>query len=103
MNASRAVTVFRGVLASSDTASVFERSATLRFLQNIWREKLTPGGRWFFIASGLFFGYGTTSLELQTLVPLLYIFILWFIAAWTLLIERPRAAFKARHTDRIRA
>jgi uncharacterized protein (DUF58 family) len=103
MNASRAASFFQRSLAPSSGFSLFERSATLRFLRGLWRERLTPGGRWLFIASGLFFGYGSTSLELQTLVPLLYLCVLWGVALCTLLIERPRANLKARHTDRIRA
>jgi uncharacterized protein (DUF58 family) len=89
--------------ASISTRDLFERSATLRFLRGLWLERLTPGGRWFFIASGLFFGYGTTSLELQTLVPLLYICALWGIAFFLLWIEKPRATLKVRHAPRTRA
>lgn len=88
---------------SFSSRDLFERSATLRFLRALWLEKLTPGGRWFFIASGLFFGYGSTSLELQTLVPLLYICALWGIAFLLLLIEKPRATLKVRHAPRTRA
>ena len=75
----------------------------LGFLRGLWLEKLTPGGRWVFIASGLFFGYGSTSLDLQTMVPLLYLFALWLIAFGALLFERPRAALKVHHAERIRA
>jgi uncharacterized protein (DUF58 family) len=83
--------------------NIFERSATLRFLRGLWREKLTPGGRWLFVASGLFFGYGSTSLDLQTLVPLLYLFVLWCLAFGVLLIAKPRATLRVRHAERIRA
>lgn len=95
--------LWQRVLRPSNSPSIFEQSATLKFLHSLWLEKLTPGGRWFFIASGLFFGYGSTSLELQTLVPLLYITVLWGIAFWTWLLERPRATLKVRHATRTRA
>ena len=85
------------------SGDLFERSTTLRYLRDLWRERLTSGGRWFFLVSGLFFGYGATSLELQTLVPLLYIGVLWGVAAFLLWVERPRAELKVRHALRTRA
>jgi uncharacterized protein (DUF58 family) len=89
--------------SSFSTPDLFGRSTTLRFLRDLWRERLTPGGRWLFIVSGLFFGYGSTSLELQTVVPLLYLFVLWLVALCTLLLERPRAEIEVRHALRARA
>jgi uncharacterized protein (DUF58 family) len=103
MNASRTTLFFQKTVAPLPGFDLLERSATLHFLRGWWRERLTPGGRWLFIASGLFFGYGSTSLELQTMVPLLYLLALWGIAFCTLWIERPRARLKARHAMRIRA
>jgi uncharacterized protein (DUF58 family) len=93
----------RGPANSSAVAELFERSTTLKWLRALWLEKLTPGGRWFFVVSGLFFGYGTTSFELQTLVPLLYCCVLWPIALVLMMIERPRARLKVRHAMRTRA
>ena len=84
-------------------SAFIKRSATLRWLRALWMERLSPGGRWLFIASGLFFGYGSTSLDLQVFVPLLYLFALWFVAFWVMLLEKPRATLKASHAARTRA
>jgi uncharacterized protein (DUF58 family) len=79
------------------------RSATLRWLRHLWAERFSPGGRRLFIASGLFFGYGSTSLELQVFVPLLYLCVLWSVAFFVMLLERPRAELKVQHASRTRA
>jgi uncharacterized protein (DUF58 family) len=80
-----------------------QRSATLRWLRNLWMERISAPGRWLFIASGLFFGYGSTSLEIQVFIPLLYFCALWFVAFFVMLLERPRAQLKAVHAARTRA
>ena len=85
------------------TPEWIQRSATLRWLKNLWTERISAGGRWLFIASGLFFGYGSTSLDLQVFVPLLYLCALWFVAFFVMLLERPRAHLKATHAARTRA
>ncbi len=87
---------------SFSTPEFIRRSTTLRWLRNLWMERVSPGGRWLFIASGLFFGYGSTSLELQVFVPLLYFCALWFVAFSVMLLERPRAELKATHATRTR-
>jgi uncharacterized protein (DUF58 family) len=79
------------------------RSATLRFLHGLWMERFSSGGRWLFIVSGLFFGYGATSLDLQVFVPLLYLCALWFVAFFVMLLERPRAQVNVQHAARTRA
>lgn len=88
---------------SFSTPDFIQRSVTLRWLRNLWIERLSPGGRWLFIASGLFFGYGSTSLELQVFVPLMYLCALWFVAFSVMFLERPRAELKATHAARTRA
>jgi len=89
--------------ASPSLQTLFRKSAILRWLRAIWLERITPGGRFLFIAFGLFFGYGTTSLELQVFVPLLYMIALWSIAFFAMLLERPRAKLEIQHDGRVRA
>lgn len=75
-------------------------------LAGAWRfltERLTVSGRWFALATGTFFVSGINSLELQSSVPLLYAFGLWFAAILALLWTRPRAVLKAHHAIRMRA
>lgn len=87
---------------SFSTPEFIQHSATLRWLRNLWMERISAPGRWLFIASGLFFGYGSTSLELQVFIPLLYFCVLWFVAFFVMLLERPRAELKATHALRTR-
>ena len=79
------------------------RSLTIRVLWNIWFRLLTPGGRYFFLATGLFFGYGITSLEFQAFVPLAYASILWLLALAMIRAARPRLELTAHGAHRIAA
>ena len=79
------------------------RSLTIRVLWNIWFRLLTPGGRYFFLATGLFFGYGITSLEFQAFVPLAYASILWFAALALIRAARPKLELRASNAHRIAA
>ena len=85
------------------TQTLFQKSSILAWLRALWLERITAGGRFLFIVSGLFFGYGSTSLDLQAFVPLMYFIVLWGIAFFTMLLERPRAAIKVQHAGRVRA
>lgn len=82
------------------SSSIF-RSKTLRFLWGIWSRRLSSGGRYFFLATGLFFGYGATSLEFQAFVPLAYAFVVWLLAIVALILEKPRAILRATFTPRV--
>ncbi|MBW3636201.1 MAG: DUF58 domain-containing protein [Armatimonadetes bacterium] len=79
------------------------RSKTLRWLWGLWARRLSSGGRYFLLATGLFFGYGTTSLEFQAFVPLAYAFVVWLFAALAMLWEKPRVTLTATHAPRIAA
>lgn len=79
------------------------RSKTLRWLWGLWARRLSSGGRYFLLATGLFFGYGTTSLEFQAFVPLAYAFVVWFFALGAMLWEKPRVSLHAAHAPRIAA
>jgi uncharacterized protein (DUF58 family) len=79
------------------------RSAIVRWLWNGWNRTLAPGGRYFFLASGLFFGYGVTSLEFQAFVPLAYAVVVWTFAFATRWLEKPRVKLQAHHPERIAA
>lgn len=81
----------------------FFRSAVSRWLVGIWLRTLAPGGRAFFIASGIFFAYGTASLEFQAFVPLAYAFVIWILAYLTRFIVRPVVAITPHHAPRIAA
>ncbi len=82
--------------------SIF-RSKVLRFLWGVWSRRLSIGGRYFFLASGLFFGYGATSLEFQAFVPLAYAFVVWLFAFLAMIFEKPRATLRATHASRVAA
>ena len=79
------------------------RSLILRGLWSGWFRLLTPGGRYFFIASGLFFGYGVTSLEFQAFVPFAYALILWCAALLMLRAARPILQLQAETALRVAA
>ncbi len=83
-------------------SSILARSSTLRWMRAWWLDRLTPAGRFLFIVTGLFFGYGSTSIDLQVFVPLLYMSVLWVVAFCVMLLERPRAALQVRHAPRSR-
>ena len=79
------------------------RSLTLRILWSLWFRLLTPGGRYFFIATGIFFVYGITSLEFQSFVPLAYAGILWGVALALLRVARPDLRLHSQSAQRIAA
>ena len=79
------------------------RSYILRWLWGLWNRTLAPGGRYFFLASGLFFGYGVTSLEFQSFVPLAYAVVIWVFAFATRWLEKPRVHLVVSHPERIAA
>ncbi|HEX9995845.1 MAG TPA: DUF58 domain-containing protein [Abditibacterium sp.] len=79
------------------------RSKTLRWLWGIWSRRLSVGGRYFFLATGLFFGYGATSLEFQAFVPLAYAVVVWLLALIAVIFEKPRVVLRAFHAPRIAA
>lgn len=77
------------------------RSWVLRWLWGLWSRRLSTGGRYFFLATGLFFGYGATSLEFQAFVPLAYAFTVWLLALVSMMFEKPRVALQVQHAERI--
>ena len=78
-------------------------SLIIRWFWTVWFRLLTPAGRWFFLATGLFFGYGVTSLEFQAFVPLAYSLILWIAAFAMLRISRPNLSLQSENVLRIAA
>lgn len=75
-------------------------------LGGAWRffsERFTPAGRWFLLATCVWFLAGVNSLDLQAYVPLLYAFVFWFLAALALPLVRPRLQLKTEHEERISA
>ena len=78
-------------------------SLVVRWCWTIWFRLLTPAGRYFFIATGLFFGYGVTSLEFQGFVPLAYSLILWGAAFLMLRVARPNLRLQTDNVLRIAA
>jgi uncharacterized protein (DUF58 family) len=79
------------------------KSRVIRLLWNFWNSKLSAGGRYFFLATGIFFGYGATSLEFQAFVPIAYSTIIWFFAFLALLFVRPNVRLIANMPRRIAA
>ena len=78
-------------------------SLIVRWCWTVWFRLLTPAGRYFWLATGLFFGYGITSLEFQAFVPLAYASILWLAAFSLLRVARPALTLRARNVHRIAA
>ena len=78
-------------------------SIIIRWCWTLWFRLLTPAGRYFFLATGLFFGYGVTSLEFQAFVPLAYSMILWGAAFLMLRPARPNLTLRADNAHRIAA
>ena len=78
-------------------------SLTIRWIWTLWFRLLTPAGRYFFLASGLFFGYGVTSLEFQSFVPFAYALILWLAALAMLRVSRPNLLLETENVLRIAA
>lgn len=83
-------------------SSVF-RFATLRWAWGVWARRLSVGGRYFLLATGLFFAYGSLSLEFQAFVPLAYALVVWMFAWLASLWEKPRVVLRATHAPRIAA
>lgn len=79
------------------------RSKTLRWLWGLWSRRLSTGGRYFFLATGLFFGYGATSLEFQAFVPLAYAIMIWLCAFITLIGAKPNVVLRIKHPAKIAA
>ena len=77
------------------------RSIILRSAWRFFTQRLSEGGRWFLIFTGICAGYGTSSLELQGYVPLSYVAPIWILAGLWALCLRPRVALRARHAERV--
>ena len=75
----------------------------VRWIWTLWFRLLTPAGRYFFLATGLFFGYGATSLDAQSFVPLAYALILWLAAFAMLRVSRPNLQLQTDNALRIAA
>ena len=78
-------------------------SLSIRWIWTLWFRLLTPAGRYFFLATGLFFGYGVTSLEFQAFVPLAYAMIVWSAAFLMLRAARPNLLLQSENVHRIAA
>ena len=77
------------------------RGSISRWLWRIYTQRITPGGRWFILATAAFVAYGGASLQLQGYVPAVYAGAIWFIAMVGLLIYRPKVQLRARHSLRV--
>jgi uncharacterized protein (DUF58 family) len=77
------------------------RTAGLAGAWNLFAQRISQPGRWVLLTTAAFFGYGTSSLELQAYVPLAYVTALWAIAFIALFFARPRVSLAARHADRV--
>lgn len=64
-------------------------------------ERFTTAGRWFLGATAIFFGYGSSSIDIQVYVPLIYAGALWIVAFLLHLLVRPRVTLQSRHADRV--
>ncbi|RYX82106.1 DUF58 domain-containing protein [bacterium] len=79
------------------------RLAAVRWLWDYWFRSLAPGGRYFFLATILFFLYGSLTLEAQSFVPFAYALVIWSITEIARILERPKVEVRTQHPDRIAA
>ncbi|BCM92382.1 hypothetical protein IAD21_04261 [Abditibacteriota bacterium] len=77
--------------------------AAVRWAWQYWFRALAPSGRYFFLATILFFFYGGLTLEPQSFVPFAYALVIWTIAEIARFLERPKVEIRAHHPDRIAA
>lgn len=76
-------------------------SPLARFLWQVYREQLTPAGRWFFWISLAFSVYGASTLDIQAYVPFCYAAGLWGAAAAAAVLFRPHLRLRASHAPRV--
>lgn len=76
-------------------------SKIVRWLWRFWSIRLSTGGRFFFLATSLFFFFGAASLELQALVPLGYAFTIWVLAFLAAAFEKPSVTLDAPRENRV--
>ena len=79
------------------------RSKIVRWIWGWWFRVLAPGGRYFFLATGLFLLYAASSLEFQGLVPFSYASVVWLIALVAQKVSKPVAQLEFSHPSRIAA
>ena len=79
------------------------RFRAVRWIWGFWFRALAPGGRYFFLATILFFLYGAVTLEAQSFVPFAYALAVWGVAEVAKFLERPKVEIRAHHPDRIAA
>lgn len=75
----------------------------VRWAWEYWFRSLAPAGRYFFLATLLFFFYGCLTLEAQSFVPFAYAIVVWGITEIARFLERPKVEIRAQHPDRIAA
>ncbi len=78
-------------------------SRLLRAGWGFWFRTLAPGGRYFFLATLLFFLYGGMTLEPQSFVPFAYALVVWVVAEIAKALEKPGVELRVSHPDRIAA
>lgn len=75
----------------------------MRISWRFWFVTLAPGGRYFWLATFLFFLYGGMTFEAGAFVPLTYAIVAWIMAFGARTLERPRVTLEVRHPERIAA
>jgi len=79
------------------------RLALPRITWRFWFVSLAPGGRYFLLATILFFLYGGLTFEAGAFVPFVYAVAAWAMTSLARVLERPRVQITARHAPRIAA
>ncbi len=77
--------------------------AVVRWAWTYWFRSLAPAGRYFFLATILFFFYGGLTIEAQSFVPFAYAIVVWGVTEVARFLERPKVQIRAHHPDRIAA
>ncbi|HVY60771.1 MAG TPA: DUF58 domain-containing protein [Planctomycetota bacterium] len=70
------------------------RSAVLRWIWEVYTERFTRAGRWFFWPTGAFLNFTATSPTLEAYVATCYAFGLWAVALAALVLFRPRVSIR---------
>ncbi|RYG75613.1 DUF58 domain-containing protein [bacterium] len=83
--------------------SLLFKTRTARWVWGLWSRQLSTGGRFFLIATGLFFFYAGTTLEFQAFVPLAYATVVWIFAFLAKFWEKPNVVLRVEHPVRIAA
>ena len=71
------------------------KSAVLRWIWEVYTERLTRAGRWFFWPTAAFLNFTATSPQLEAYIASCYAFGLWLVGLAGMLVFRPRVSLQS--------